>query len=360
MAFKAPISMQADSYTAALDRQVLDALYQTPGVVASGHLVVTQRAAGANMSVDVAAGKCIITGTDASNQGKYLCFSDAVANVVLTTAPGTGLSRIDLIIAQVRDATVIGGSHNDWLVTVVKGTAASSPTAPAAPASSLVLARVLVGANVSTITNTVITTVHQRAKRTGEEVGDIRMCAYGTVPWYGIPRDGRNISRVAYPELYAKWGTAFGVGDGATTFGVGDDRNRVPIGAGSTHAAGSTGGSATTTLTAAMMPRTTVTITQGTHTHGITQTPHTHAMTATGDSAHPPFFGASAGGSPFTATGVGQYVQITNAHTTEATANISINGAVANITAAYFGSASPTPVPIVPPFRANTFYVVAF
>lgn len=154
MTLHAPLWEQNDSYPAALDRTLIDVLFATGGgVVLSTDLAVTQRGAGANMSVDVSAGKIVIPGTDISDQGKYLCWSDAVTNVVIATAPGTGLSRIDLVVAKVRDADAIGGSNNDWVIQAVTGTAATTGTqvAPAAPASSVTLAAVAVGPNVTSI-----------------------------------------------------------------------------------------------------------------------------------------------------------------------------------------------------------------
>ena len=45
---------------------------------------------------------------------------------------------------------------------------------------------------------------------------------------YLIDANGQNISRTAYPELFAKWGTRYGAGNGSTTFGVPDWRGEFP------------------------------------------------------------------------------------------------------------------------------------
>lgn len=153
----APLHQQNLGYSATLDRQLIDVVFASPGTIAGTDLAVTQRGAGANMSVDVAAGRCVVTGTDATGQGKYLCWSDAVTNVTIATAPGTGLSRIDLIVAQVRDGNQNAGPNNDWIITAIAGTASSSPSAPSAPPSSFVLAHVAVGANVTSIVTANIT-----------------------------------------------------------------------------------------------------------------------------------------------------------------------------------------------------------
>lgn len=56
-------------------------------------------------------------------------------------------------------------------------------------------------------------------------------------------RNGAEVSRVAYPALYAVIGTTFGAGNGTTTFNLPDDRDRMPIGAGGLYGLGATGGS---------------------------------------------------------------------------------------------------------------------
>jgi microcystin-dependent protein len=57
---------------------------------------------------------------------------------------------------------------------------------------------------------------------------------------------GQNLSRAVYADLFAKWGTFFGVGDGSTTFGVPDLRGRALAGA------DNMGGAAANRLTAAI------------------------------------------------------------------------------------------------------------
>lgn len=160
-----PIFQQNDSYSALLLRQFVDAVVPNGGVLRGTDLVVSQRAAGANMSVDVSPGHCIVVGGDAPNQGKYFCWSDAVENVPLATAPGTGQSRKDLIVANVRDSTVIGGSFDDWQPLPVTGTPAAtgSEVAPTPPPSSFVLAQIQVGPTVASITNTNITDLRSSA-----------------------------------------------------------------------------------------------------------------------------------------------------------------------------------------------------
>jgi hypothetical protein len=151
-----PLWLQNSTYPAAIDRQLIAAGLE-PGVLGLNELAVSQRAAGANYSVDVAAGRVVVPMTDAPNQGSALAVSTAVNNLVIAGAPGAGLSRIDLVIARVYDASLIGGSVNGWQLEVVTGTPASTPAAPALPASSLELARVAVAAAQASVTTANIT-----------------------------------------------------------------------------------------------------------------------------------------------------------------------------------------------------------
>ena len=56
-------------------------------------LKVSQRGAGANMSVDVAEGSCLVTGTESTYQGLYHCENQGVQNVIITAANVTNARR---------------------------------------------------------------------------------------------------------------------------------------------------------------------------------------------------------------------------------------------------------------------------
>lgn len=99
-------------------------------------LIVSQRAAGANMSVDVS------TGTYTANKVENTKAS--VTNLTIAAADPTN-PRIDIVLA-----------HSNGSLTVVSGTPAASPTQPNRPAGTLVLARVEVDAGVATIVNSKI------------------------------------------------------------------------------------------------------------------------------------------------------------------------------------------------------------
>jgi len=154
--------MQNGTYPAQLDRLLLmDAMGTSNSCLLSGTgaFAVSQHAAGASMVLDIAPGRGMVQGNFIANQGNYEIFSDAVDNVTIPTAPGAGQSRIDLVIAQVRDAFVDSGGFSDFIFTTVTGTAAAtgSQVAPTAPADSMTLAQVLVGPQVTSIVTANIT-----------------------------------------------------------------------------------------------------------------------------------------------------------------------------------------------------------
>lgn len=161
----APIWLQSLTYPAQSDRLLADTVYTQGGVAGAAALAVTQRGAGANMSVDIAAGTVVIAGTSVAGQGKYLGRLTAPVNVPITAAPSAGLTRIDLVHARVYDATAAGGTRNELTVEeVIAGTPASSnPAAAALPATSEALAWVTVASGTAAVTNAMIADKRRQA-----------------------------------------------------------------------------------------------------------------------------------------------------------------------------------------------------
>ena len=153
MTLLSPSWLQNLSYSALQDRLIAMAALR-PGIVELGDLLVSTRALGANMSVDIAPGTVVVKGTDVVNQGNYVCRSSALENRTIAAAPGAGQSRIDAVYARVRDGQASGGADNDWILAVQTGVAATtgSQVAPALPTSSVELARVTVASGTASIT----------------------------------------------------------------------------------------------------------------------------------------------------------------------------------------------------------------
>lgn len=132
-----PLWEQAGSYAAAVDRRLIGALWPT---AASSGCAVT--VAAGTMNMNVAAGT--VAAPAANNTGSVLCCSDAVEIVTSPAAPGAGSNRYDVVVCQPRGTDLDGGANNDFVFSVVSGTAAASPAVPATPAGAVALARILV------------------------------------------------------------------------------------------------------------------------------------------------------------------------------------------------------------------------
>jgi len=144
---------------------VLTPLYERPGVLDrdAGHLRVTQRGAGANLSVDVAAGRAAIRGTKVAGQGTYLCVSTAVENRTVT-APASG-ARTYRIVARVRDkadttAASSPDTASDWSI---ESSFAAGSNPPPEPDSAITLATFTLTSSTTSVTTAMINDVRPRA-----------------------------------------------------------------------------------------------------------------------------------------------------------------------------------------------------
>jgi hypothetical protein len=164
--FDDPLWLQDLDYAARLDRGLIEA-FGAEGVIYTGAgtpLKVTPRAAGANMSVDVAVGTGTVAGDDQPAQGSYFVRLLSIANAAIGVAPGGGLSRIDLVTVKLRDTDAGSGAGTLIDVVVVAGTPGATPSAPAVPATSLLLAYVTVPNGTSAIQTSNITDKRRLAR----------------------------------------------------------------------------------------------------------------------------------------------------------------------------------------------------
>lgn len=124
--------------------------------------LVTQRGAGANMSVDVSVGTALVQNASwAANSNlntKYWrVVNDATINAVVT-ANASGNPRIDIVCILIdTSATPDGDASNVASIVVTAGTPAASPSAPATPSNSYKLAEIAVANGASSITTTNLT-----------------------------------------------------------------------------------------------------------------------------------------------------------------------------------------------------------
>jgi len=143
-------------YTAQELRNYARAIAQMSGngVLNSGDLAVTQRGAGANFSVDIAAGIAGVLGDDVTNQGLYYAWNDATFNLVTPSAPGSG-TRVHRVVAQIRDKLHNGTwTTYDWTPVLLQDTGSGTP---AEPASAVTLALVSIAAGQLSVQNANIT-----------------------------------------------------------------------------------------------------------------------------------------------------------------------------------------------------------
>lgn len=184
-----PTFIQAGSHPAENVRRYFHAMLGgRGGIISAGDLAVAENGT-PNLSVNIAAGQVLIPGTQATFQGIYECESRATENRTIAAADATN-PRKDLVVAQVKDAAY-SGVDNLWDIFVVTGTPAPSPSEPATPANSWVLAMVDVPANDTAVTNSQIT--DRRTQQTGQKgraasLGGVIVCTSTNRP--GSPTDG--------------------------------------------------------------------------------------------------------------------------------------------------------------------------
>jgi len=177
MALRTPPSwLQNGSHPAENDRLSMQSIIATTGIIGTSSLAVTQPAA-PGLAVQVAAGWGAIVGNYQTNMGVYQFYNDAATQLSVTTA-SVSLPRIDRVVVTVNDSYYTGATNNVTF-TVIAGTPASSPAAPATPTNSLSLATIAVAAGATSILNANITDTRVSVT-TNLPVGDLTEVAAGT------------------------------------------------------------------------------------------------------------------------------------------------------------------------------------
>jgi microcystin-dependent protein len=263
--------IQAATYPASLDRQLIGAVWQ--GAASRGCRL---SAAGGTV---VAIEPGIVIVPSANNTGSSMCVSDAVENLDLGLAPAAGLVRVDLVICRPRATDLDGGVNNDWIFDKVVGAEVpSNPVIPAAPAGTVALGYANRPGGSAAI---VAADVVDRRPGGVPVSGGIPVGMMGPFPGRGtLPVDylwcdGKaDYKATDYPDLYLVLGNDYGGDSAAGTFAVPDSKDRYLVGAGGTLSpqAGSRGGSRI--ITTSQMPS---------HGHGVGDPGHGHGI---GDPGH--------------------------------------------------------------------------
>jgi hypothetical protein len=158
MAIITPDYLQTKTYAAKRDRRVNQALVMQEGIVNAGDFKVTQRGAGANMSVDVAAGESWVDGDSSIDQGFYHVVNDATVNVAIANN-SSGNPRIDTLVLKVNDSADAGSGTDTPALEIVQGIPTAAATLSnlngiaALPATALRLAYILVANGAVKIEN---------------------------------------------------------------------------------------------------------------------------------------------------------------------------------------------------------------
>lgn len=146
-----PLWQQANAYPAGLDRLLVAALWPRGGATGAALSAVAN-----TMNVTIPPGTVAVPLQ--AGQGAALCAWDAAEVVTLAAAPPAGQTRIDLVIAQVRDNAIDGGPNNDFVFAVVTGVpAANNPAVPATPANAAALCQVTVPAAAANLNGATVT-----------------------------------------------------------------------------------------------------------------------------------------------------------------------------------------------------------
>lgn len=248
MTFEDPTWVQgtagAPSYSAREDRLLLDSMWDE-GVLGQASFKVTQRAAGATMSVDLGVGRGVVKGDDQTSQGSYIVRCTVSENLTVAAAPGAN-SRYDLVVVEVNDpnATNVRTPANVAEFKVITGTVAASPVVPALPATAIPIAVIgpivpatgsITNAMIYDITNWAAAPAAAQAQAivsrqmAGDKAvtGEIRSIA-GFAPNGWLLAYGQSLATATYPDLFAA--IAYSFGGSGPNFNVPDLRGRTMFG----------------------------------------------------------------------------------------------------------------------------------
>lgn len=188
-------------------------IYQE-GVLDTDSMAVTQRGAGANMSVDVSGGRAYVKNdswaTNSATETKYWPVLNTATTNVTITSNSSGNPRIDIIVCKVDSAiTPDADASNIMTIYAVAGTPAASPSAPATPTNSFKLAEIAVASGATSIVTANITDSRTFANLyvpDGNPIffdppSDVGTLMYGGTEQTGTPTSGDGW-RMVYDQSY--------------------------------------------------------------------------------------------------------------------------------------------------------------
>jgi len=135
-----------------------DSVFEGPGVVGDNDLQVTQQVSPGS-TVQIAAGKVVVTATQTGKFGKYQDWNDAPINSPSIAATSAGVFRKDRLIWRITNG--VGAPE------IVQGTASGTPAEPTIPGDNYEeLALITLPPSTSNITNAMITDRRRKAYTT--------------------------------------------------------------------------------------------------------------------------------------------------------------------------------------------------
>lgn len=221
MTVQIPLYLQNKVYTAKMDRQLTGDFWGIERIRDEASLAPAWTT---GLNVAVSAGACYVQGDTNTFQGLYRVFNDA--SVTLTHSAPVGNPKIDLIVARVYDSTEVGSGSDQATIEIIPGTPNASAsltntgTWPAQPASSMIIAAVLVPTAGSLSAASVLDLRPRLAGKSIVATTESRTnTAYGTlttpdqVPNLVVPSNG--LIKVLYQAM---WKESVGNAASATLF----------------------------------------------------------------------------------------------------------------------------------------------
>lgn len=197
-----------------------------------GDAFIVSAASGMDVTVGSGAAKSdvFVVNGEASGQGTYVVRLDAATVTVTVPASDPAQARVDEVYLIVSDAPYDAGSVSLPRIGYRKGDAGGGNPGPDTSwKASALLARIAVGAAVSSITSANITDARDYSF-VRPRAGVIETQAYATVPAGALACDGAAVSRTTYRRLFRAISTTWGVGNGTTTFNVPNLKGRTMTG----------------------------------------------------------------------------------------------------------------------------------
>lgn len=122
-----------------------------PGLLQNANRMAVQASSG--MNITIGPGAAVIPSAAGVTDGAYRAYNNQSRTLTVPASDPTN-PRIDIVVVGVND---LGTSSSTTFIEIVTGTPAPSPSAPATPSNTVLLANVAVGAGVTSIASGNIT-----------------------------------------------------------------------------------------------------------------------------------------------------------------------------------------------------------